>query len=195
MDKSTRRDFMKKGAVACTAMPLLMASLPALPLTTGYSTQEVKLLQEMTEGQYKSLWENLKGITEQEADWKPNPEANSVRWVVGHLCWFEEWVADAIENKGRYLTDKRPTIVQEPTLDALKARFNAVRSRSQGIISGLAPEDLAREVVFVGSVQVPVFALVQTLLTHMAGHRYQIRYIRGTYSRVFKTNKADFDPW
>ncbi|HEV7347419.1 DinB family protein [Telluribacter sp.] len=195
MSKYTRRDFVKKGTGACAVMPTLLASLPALSKNAPFSLQEVKLLQDLTNAQYQALWGNLKEITEQEADWKPNPEANSVRWVVGHLCWFEEWVADAIENKGRYLTDKRPSLVKEPTLEALRARFEAVRSRSQRIISNLTPEDLAREVIFVGSVKVPVIALVQTQLTHMAGHRYQVRYIRGTYSRVFHTNKADFDPW
>ncbi|GAA4416202.1 hypothetical protein GCM10023187_47440 [Nibrella viscosa] len=58
--------------------------------------QEVSLLSDMTDFQYKSLWGNLKGITEKEADWKPNAESNSIRWVVGHLCWFEEWMSKRI---------------------------------------------------------------------------------------------------
>ena len=144
---------------------------------------------------YNASLANQQGITEPEADWKPNPESNSARWVVGHLCWFEEWVADAIENKGRYLTDKKPASIQEPTMEALRVRFDAARARSAAVIGALTPDDLRKEVTFVGRTQVTVQRLLQAYVTHLAGHRYQIRYIRGTYSRVFHTAKADFDPW
>ena len=157
--------------------------------------QQVKLLQHMSNWEYDSLWKNLTGITEQEADWKPNPESNTVRWVVGHILWFEEWVADAIENKGRYLTDKKPMSVTEPTMEALKARLELAKARTRRLIEGLTPETWSRKVVYVGRFDVPVFNLIQSLVTHTAGHRYQVRYIRGTHSRVFHTNKADFDPW
>ncbi|GAB2577739.1 hypothetical protein GCM10027190_29360 [Spirosoma areae] len=161
-----------------------------------FSLREVRLLQDMTANQYKSLWGNLKGITETEADWKPNPESNPVRWVVGHLCWFEEWMADAIENKGRYLTDKKPMSIQEPTMEALRVRFDAARARSTTVVKALTPDMLAKKVIFVGRVDVSIFNLFQTQVTHLSGHRFQVRYIRGTYSRVFHiTNKADFDPW
>jgi len=30
---------------------------------------------------------------------------------------------------------------------------------------------------------------------HLAGHRFQVRYVRGTYSRAHGTSKAFFDPW
>lgn len=149
----------------------------------------------MSNWEYEGLWKNLKGLTEQEADWKPNPESNSVRWIVGHLCWFEEWVADAIENKGRYLTDKKPSVVVEPTMEALKTRFDIAKARTKRLAESLTPETWNRKVVYVGRMDVPIFNLFQTLVSHTAGHRYQVRYIRGTHSRVFHTNKADFDPW
>jgi len=31
--------------------------------------------------------------------------------------------------------------------------------------------------------------------THLAGSRYQIRYIRGTHGRDQGTEKSAFDPW
>jgi len=172
-----------------------MAGLPSLPPDFEYSVQGIKLLQNMSNWEYNSLWGNLKGLTEQEADWKPNSESNSVRWIVGHLCWFEEWVADAIENKGPYLTDKKPTIVTEPTIEALKARFDAAKARTRSLAEALTPETWNRKVAYVGTNDVPVFNLIQSLVSHTAGHRYQVRYIRGTHSRVFHTNKAEFDKW
>ncbi|QIP13453.1 DinB family protein [Spirosoma aureum] len=196
MKLPSRRSFLKQGATTCALSPFVVAELPSSALDDEFSLKEVHLLQGMSGWEYKSLWGNLKGITEKEADWKPNPESNSVRWVVGHLCWFEEWVADAIENKGRYLTDKKPVSIVEPTMEAMKARFDAAKARSTRLIEGLTAETWTRKVIFVGRVEVPIFNLIQSLVSHTAGHRYQVRYIRGTYSRVFHiTNKADFDPW
>ena len=191
----SRRIYLKQSSMACAVSPALVPTLSSLPNEKDCPLEKVSLLSEMSTNAYKSLWGNLKGITEQEADWKPNPESNSVRWVIGHLCWFEEWMADAIENKGRYLTDKKPMIIQEPTVEALKARFDAARARSTNVIGALTPDVLSKELTFVGRVQVTIFNLLQTHITHLSGHRYQVRYIRGTYSRVFHTNKADFDPW
>jgi len=39
------------------------------------------------------------------------------------------------------------------------------------------------------------WALLKTHAMHLAGHRFQVRYVRGTYSRANGTRKADFDPW
>jgi hypothetical protein len=192
----SRRSFLGQSTTACSILPFLVAELPSPVQDEEFTLKEVHLLQNMTAYEYKSLWGNLKGITEKEADWKPNPESNPARWVVGHLCWFEEWMADAIENKGRYLTDKKPMSIQEPTMEALRARFDAARARSINVVKALTPDMLSKKVIFVGRVEVPIFSLFKTQVTHMSGHRYQVRYIRGTYSRVFHiTNKADFDPW
>lgn len=86
----------------------------------------------MDEPMWGLLQRNLTGLTEAEADWRPHPAANPVRWMLGHLAWFEEWAHDAL---GR------------------------------------------------------------THALHLAGHRFQVRYVRGTYSRAHGTRKADFDPW
>ena len=36
---------------------------------------------------------------------------------------------------------------------------------------------------------------MKTHALHLAGHRFQVRSVRGTYSRAHGTRKADFDPW
>jgi hypothetical protein len=33
------------------------------------------------------------------------------------------------------------------------------------------------------------------LATALPGHRFQVRYVRGTFSRAHGTRKSDFDPW
>jgi hypothetical protein len=60
----------------------------------------------MDEQMWTLLHRNLTGITDVEADGRPHLDANSVRWMVGHLAWFEEWAHDAIGNEGRFLVDR-----------------------------------------------------------------------------------------
>lgn len=35
----------------------------------------------------------------------------------------------------------------------------------------------------------------ETHTLHLAGHRFQVRFVRGMYSRARGTSKAAFDPW
>ncbi len=156
---------------------------------------EATVMREMAKSSYDFLWQILAGIDEKEADWRPNPESNPTRWMVEHLCWFEEWAADTIENKGRYLTDKKPGKVAEPSLEKLKARFDANRTRTDELVAKLTPEQLKREITFVGRFPSTIQKMLRIHVSHLAGHLYQIRYVRGTFSRVFHTNKAIFDPW
>ena len=91
---------------------------------------EVQQLDAMDESMWGLLQRNLAGLTEAEADWRPHPAANPVRWMLGHLAWFEEWAHDALARDGRYLTDRDPTAFLDDTVPALMARFAAARSRS-----------------------------------------------------------------
>lgn len=195
MKTHSRRAFLRQGTAAWAISPFMAVPLTPSSTEDDCTRQEINVLQKMGNSAYKGLWGNLKGITEKEADWKPNPESNSTRWVVGHLCWFEEWVGDALENKGRYLTDKNPDSVKEPSVEALKTRFDAAHARLASLVSSLTADQLRKEISYLGRMQITIEDLLQTHVMHLSGHRFQIRYIRGTYSRVFHTNKADFDPW
>jgi DinB superfamily len=157
---------------------------------------EMKVMGEMASGDYEFLWKILGGITEEELDWRPNKESNPVRWVLGHLCWFEEYFADTLgERKGRYLTDLKPKSINDIPYDEVKKRFDAARKQTAKLIATITPTQLATVIKFVGAFEVSLRVMAQIHISHMSGHTYQIRYIRGTYSRVFKTNKALFDPW
>ncbi len=190
----SRRSFLQSGA--------LLSGMTILPSFAGEPQDdnalllhEVKLLEVMAESTFKQLWANLGGITEPELDWKPNKESNSTRWVIGHLYWFEEWLADTLERKGRYLADKKPMSIQDISFEEVKKRFEIARARVAELSKSLTPDQLKSEINYVGRFDLPIRELLQVHVLHMAGHRYQIRYIRGTHSRVYHTNKADFDPW
>lgn len=155
----------------------------------------VKLLDEMDEQMWSLLQRNLAGVTEAEADWRPHPDANNVRWMIGHLAWFEEWAHDALRQEGRYLIDRDPTAFLEGTMPELLARFGDARTRYRARLAELDDGDLARPLSYLGRYDVDGINLLKTHTLHLAGHRFQVRYVRGTYSRAHGTSKADFDPW
>lgn len=200
-----RRDLLHTGTAALAGLLLdpshLSAVVSAAP-DDALLLHEVTLLREMDAATNRSLWNNLAGITAAELDWRPHPQANTARWIVGHLTWFDEWASDAIEEIGMYLDDKQgPDSFQDPSFDVMRARYEAARERYVGLLADLTPPDLRREVRFVYNQEhdvrwtMDMRRLLQIYTTHLAGHRYQIRYIRGTYSRAHDTDKAAFDPW
>ena len=156
---------------------------------------EVRQLDAMDESMWTLLQRNLAGLTEAEADWRPHPAANPVRWMLGHLAWFEEWAHDALGREGRYLTDRDPTAYLDGTVPELMARFAAARARYRDRIAALEEESLGRALSYFGRYDVTERELLRTHALHLAGHRFQVRYVRGTYSRAHGTRKADFDPW
>ena len=156
---------------------------------------QVQLLDEMDVQMWDLLQRNLTGITEAEADWRPHPAANSVRWMLGHLAWFEEWTHDAFRREGRFLVDRDPTTYLDGTVPELLSRFADARARYRERLATLSDGDLTGEISYFGRYDVTGLGLLKTHALHLAGHRFQIRYVRGTYSRAHGTRKADFDPW
>ena len=156
---------------------------------------EVQQLDEMDESMWTLLQRNLTGISEAEADWRPHPAANSVRWILGHLTWFEEWAHDALTRGGRFLVDRDPTAFVDGTISELLARFAAARTRYRARLAELDETALPRTLSYFGRYDVTERQLLRTHALHLAGHRFQIRHVRGTYSRAHGTSKTDFDPW
>ena len=161
----------------------------------GGVLEPVRLLDEMDEQMWGLLQRNLGGLTEAEADWRPHAASNSVRWMVGHLAWFEEWAHDALKLEGRYLVDRDPTAYVDGTIPELVARFADARARYRRRLADLADVDLTRQLSYFGRYDVSGLDLLKTHALHLAGHRFQVRYVRGTYSRAHGTRKSDFDPW
>ena len=81
------------------------------------------------------------------------------------------------------------------TVPEVLARFAKCRERYRARLRALEPADLDRELSYLGRYQVTGLDLLKTHALHLAGHRFQVRYVRGTYSRAHGTPKADFDPW
>jgi hypothetical protein len=91
--------------------------------------------------------------------------------------------------------EEPPTAFLDGTIPALLERFSAARVRYRARIAALDGADLERSLSYFGRYEVSALALLETHALHLAGHRFQVRYVRGTYARAHGTNKADFDPW
>jgi hypothetical protein len=113
--------------------------------------------------------------------------------MLGHLTWFEEWAHDALARDGWYLTARDPSAYLDGTVPDLLARFTAARARYRARIVALDATSLRRQLSYFGKYEVSELELLRTHALHLAGHRFQIRYVRGTYSRAHGTRKADFD--
>lgn len=157
--------------------------------------EPVSVLNEVSVFHYQNFRKLLKGISKEELDWHIHPDANSIRWNLGHLRWFEDWISDAIENTGRYGKDTGPLAYDFDDLETFLADFDKANERRIKVYESLTEADLSREIDYFGAYTMSVFGLVRTHAGHTAGHRYQIRMIRGTYSRANKTDKSVFDPW
>jgi hypothetical protein len=157
--------------------------------------EPVTNFSELATHQYEFFKKILTGITTEELEWKIHPEANAIRWIVGHLRWFEDWVPDAIENKGRYGQDKAPLAYDFEDLNELLNEFDNAKDRRINVYESLTEDDLQRKIDYFGAYDVTVKVLTRVHAGHMSGHTYQVRFIRGTYSRANKTDKSVFDPW
>lgn len=199
---------MKRREMLLNSLPASLAfcSLPLLSISTPKEEEDllaqVNLLRELDNDSFGWIWGILNGITEEELDWKINEEANSIRWIVGHLNWFEEWSCDAIEEKGLYLIDKQPsTSYQADSLDEMKDRFTKAHTKYDQLVQNLDEEQIKRPAKYLYNendkkrADVDLRTILAIHCTHFYGHLYQIRMIRGTYSRLNHTDKSEFDKW
>lgn len=155
----------------------------------------VRHYNELALAQYGILQRILSEISSEELDWRPHPEANDIRWILGHHLWYEQWVTDIILETGRFLTDTRPMSFPVKSHEDFTRRFEASMQRRQEVYEGVSEADLAREFDYLGKATYTVSKLIRTHAGHFTGHTWQIRYIRGIYSRAFGTDKSVFDPF
>ncbi|WP_258105833.1 DinB family protein [Marinoscillum sp. MHG1-6] len=162
----------------------------------------VNLLRELNNDSFGWIWSILKGISEEEMDWKINEEANTIRWIIGHLTWFEEWACDAIEDTGLYLINEQPTTsFQAGNLEEMKTKFTEGHEKYDLLAKNLTAEQIRRPSQYLYNdhdkkrADVDLRTILAIHCTHYYGHLYQIRMIRGPYSRINETDKSEFDKW
>lgn len=155
----------------------------------------VKNYSDLAVAQYGILSRTLTNVSVDELNWKPHPEANTIQWILGHHLWYETWVADAIKNTGRYLEDSKPLSLSFSTLEDFVTQFESRSKHRQEVYENLTEANLEREFSYLGKATYSVAKLIRTHAGHFTGHTWQIRYIRGIYSRAYGTDKTVFDPF
>lgn len=59
--------------------------------------EQLQVVIEMTERIGQGFRKDLEGVTPEEADWRPLPQANSINLIVRHLCIEAQWHRDGLE--------------------------------------------------------------------------------------------------
>ena len=144
---------------------------------------------------FRNLWYFLRGVTEEELDWKLHPDANTMRRILTHLLFTEEWTAHAIAGTLTSSNNLDPKTYAPMPFAELRSHYDAAFTRTQEGMGGLTEGDLERKVDMLGVMTADLLGVLQNHVTHTAGHMYQIRLIRGTFSRAHHTDKTAFDPW
>ncbi len=134
-----RRELLSHSIPALGTISFLPTFLRSNSNTDEDLLAEAGLIRELDTDSFGWIWSILRNITKEELDWKINPEANSIRWILGHLTWFEEWACDAIEEKGLYLIDKQPTnSFQSDDFEEMRNRFTAAREKYKSLTNDLS---------------------------------------------------------
>jgi hypothetical protein len=155
----------------------------------------IEWIAHMHDVMYRSLWFFVEGVTDEELDWKIHPKANTIRWLLSHLLWIEEWTADAIEETGKYLVNRDPKEYEPRSLEEIREDYGKASKRTQNCMKELSESDLERQIDMIGVMTRSLLVVLENHVTHTGGHMYQIRLIRGTYSREQGGSKTAFDKW
>ena len=129
---------------------------------------------------YISFQESVKGISEKDANWKPDEASHSIAEIVQHLIyWNEVWqlrYEQSNVNVVQTLDDNADTflIPKDKSFTALKDQLLDVLLRWQDLIT----EEKLESNVNGFPVEAEWWALIGNATTHNAYHIGQIAYIR-----------------
>ncbi len=148
----------------------------------------------LVEAQIGILRRTLTAISDAELDWCPHPQANPIRWILAHHLWYEAWVPNVIDAAHGASSERRLADPDVVSAEDFWARFEPLVERRRWRYARLSDADLTRPVDYLGAPGYTVGRLVRTHAAHFTGHTWQVKYVRGAYSRAFGTDKRVFDP-
>lgn len=150
---------------------------------------KIALLLEMERCVWSHIWQNLTGLTEEEYRWRPLPQANDINWILRHLAGYERYCGNIVRgvDVGREHWPDAPFPQIKRDLEALAAEY-------QRAIAPLRWDDLIHQVPYGRGRPRRLNDLLSYHPLHTSGHRFQIRYIRGTHARLTGRDKSVFDP-
>ena len=114
----------------------------------------------------------------------PYPASNDVRWILGHLLWYEAWVADVVDGVGGGRAEACDRCRSVRDADEFWSTFEPWADRRRARVAALEAADLDRLVTYLDVPGSTVGRTVRTHAAHFAGHTWQVEYVRGAFSRA-----------
>ena len=144
------------------------------------------------------------GLDENDLAWRPDPEANSIAWLVWHLSRIEDdhiagvagseqvWTAEGWAKRFGLPFDVRAHGFAMSPADVAKVRasgdllagyYDAVAEQSAEYVGGLVPHDLDRVVDEAWDPPVTLGARLVSVVNEVNAHLGQAQYVRGLLER------------
>ena len=140
------------------------------------------------------------GLTEEQANYRPTPEANSIAWLIWHSArvqdiqlapiagveqvwetggWVDRFGLDLPRNDTGYGHGPAEVVKVQAPADLLAGYYHAVHSLTLEFVAGVTAEDLERIVDRNWDPPVTASARIVSIIDDCAQHLGQAAYLRG----------------
>ena len=156
-------------------------------------SEKAQILKEYAEYHLNSLDELLKGLEDDEANYKLTEESNSIEWIVNHLCRISNTALPRIiKGDPNYKPMGWPDDYKDQhySLDKYMADLAAGKKTTLDGIAKLKDTQLEEEITLWGGTKKRKIGLF-AYIGEVVHHKGQIAYIRGTVKRL-KAADPDF---
>ena len=147
--------------------------------------KDVKVLKGFVEFAFGSLERTSDGLTEAEAEWRPVPESNNVRWILNHLSQISNIALPRIlKGDPDYTPEGWPEDYRDQTYGVEKL-MGDIESGKKTVLEGfdsLKSEALYEEIPLWGGTRKRDFALY-AYIGEIINHKGQIAALRGNIKR------------
>jgi hypothetical protein len=128
-------------------------------------------------GDYPAVLETLKGITMEQATWKPGPECNSIWQIVDHLTDSKMWQIDMLEKSQAAPPVWTHSAGGEATWQAAMERLKEAHMRLKAVLGKIPEESLL--MMPIPEWKQTQLELLLSIAAHEANHAGQIDYLKG----------------
>jgi uncharacterized damage-inducible protein DinB len=149
-------------------------------------SEQAYIIKENAEFLYNRLLQTIKGLSTEEAEWKPTEKSNNIIWQLNHLSRITNLSLPRLIKADHDWTPKDwPTNYKETIHDHQKM----IKDIEQGKIlvlktlAKLSTNQLEEDTNYWGGIRKRKEGLF-AYLAELAHHKGQIAYIRATYARV-----------
>ena len=142
----------------------------------------------------------LNGLTPEELAWQPNPQANSIGYLLFHCARFEDtFVQNRLQGKpqhwetgkwyeklnfpatetGSGYTEEQLNAFKTPDVTSLLAYSDAVRNQTKEYLKTITSDQFDRTVNMGRMGELTIGNVFSLIILHLAQHTGEISYIRG----------------